>query len=265
MQFLKRILGVNRSTTNILVRGEVGRHSLQDEATRRNIRYAGYIHNKDQTALVKQAYIYELSRPDTVVTFLRTINKHAEAIHLLHKEFLPYANPYENIYAVDEKKMNRYIYQIYHNEWRENLEKSSKGECYRSFKDKMKLEPYLDKLSRAKRVTLTKMRISDHKLMIEEGRRTTPQIPREHRTCKICRQQIESEYHFLMECTLYGSRQSFFNEVSISVPQFQTLNSRQKFLFLMTQEDEQITDQLATLIQKWLSLRNLILTYFFQP
>ena len=129
----------------------------------------------------------------------------------------------------------------------------------------MKLEPYLDKLSRAKRVTLTKMRISDHKLMIEEGRRTTPQTPREQRTCKICSQQIESEYHFLMKCNLYGSRQSFFDAVSTSVPQFQSLNSRQKFLFLMTQEDEQITDHLATLIQKWLSLRNLILTYFFQP
>ena len=129
MQFIKRILGVNRSTTNILVRGEVGRHSLQDEATRRNIRYAGYIHRKDQTALVKQAYNYELSRPETATTFMRTINKHAAAIHSLHREFLPYANPYENVHAIDEKKMNRYIYQIFHNEWKENLEKSSKGEC----------------------------------------------------------------------------------------------------------------------------------------
>ena len=33
-----------------------------------------------------------------------------------------------------------------------------------------------------------------------------------------------------MECTLYGSRQSFFNEVSISVPQFQTLNSCKKLI-----------------------------------
>ena len=263
MQFIKRILGVNRSTTNILVRGEVGRHSLQDEATRRNIRYAGYIHRKDQTALVKQAYNYELSRPETATTFMRTINKHAAAIHSLHREFLPYANPYENVHAIDEKKMNRYIYQIFHNEWKENLEKSSKGECYRSFKDKMKFEPYLDTLSRAKRVTLAKIRISDHKLMIEEGRRTTPQTPREQRTCKFCTQEIESENHFLMECFLYGSRQSFFNEVSISVPQFQALNSHQKFLFLMTQEDEKIADQLATEMQKWLSLRNLMLTYFF--
>ena len=30
MQFLKRILGVNRSATKILVRGELGRHTLQD-------------------------------------------------------------------------------------------------------------------------------------------------------------------------------------------------------------------------------------------
>ena len=34
-QFLKRVLGVNRSTTNALVRGELGRHSLLEQITNR--------------------------------------------------------------------------------------------------------------------------------------------------------------------------------------------------------------------------------------
>ena len=36
-QFLKRIPEVNRSTTNIVVRGEIGRHSLQAYILNRNI------------------------------------------------------------------------------------------------------------------------------------------------------------------------------------------------------------------------------------
>ena len=36
LQFLKQILGVNRSTTNILVRGELNRHSMQREVLKRH-------------------------------------------------------------------------------------------------------------------------------------------------------------------------------------------------------------------------------------
>ena len=45
-QFLKRLLGVNRSTTNVLVRIEVGRHSLQEQILARNINYIKYIESK---------------------------------------------------------------------------------------------------------------------------------------------------------------------------------------------------------------------------
>ena len=59
-QFLKRLLGVNRSTTNVLIRSEVGRHSLQEQILARNINYIKYIENKDPPSLVKQAANYEI-------------------------------------------------------------------------------------------------------------------------------------------------------------------------------------------------------------
>ena len=61
-KFLKQLLGVNRSTTTVMVRGELDKHSLQEEILRRHILYAKYIHNKDTTSRVKQAYSYELNR-----------------------------------------------------------------------------------------------------------------------------------------------------------------------------------------------------------
>ena len=59
-QFLKRLLGVNISTTNLLIRSEVGRHSLQGQILARNINYIKYIENKDPPSLVKQAANYEI-------------------------------------------------------------------------------------------------------------------------------------------------------------------------------------------------------------
>ena len=48
-QFLKRILGVNRSTTNVMVRSEMGRHSLLK-----------HVETKSSLSLVKQAADYEI-------------------------------------------------------------------------------------------------------------------------------------------------------------------------------------------------------------
>ena len=68
-QFLKRLLGstadysgpwANRSTTNVLIRSEVGRHSLQEQILARNIYYIKYIENIDPPSLVKRAANYEI-------------------------------------------------------------------------------------------------------------------------------------------------------------------------------------------------------------
>ena len=58
-QFLKRLLGVNRSTTNVLARSELGRHSLQESILTRNINYVKYVEMKNPLSLVKQAITYE--------------------------------------------------------------------------------------------------------------------------------------------------------------------------------------------------------------
>ena len=62
LQSLKQILGVNRSATTAMVRGELNRHSLQEEILRRNINYGGYMHVKYHSSIVEQAYVSELNR-----------------------------------------------------------------------------------------------------------------------------------------------------------------------------------------------------------
>ena len=78
-QLLKKILGLNRSTTNILVSGEIGRHCLQAYyILNRNINYIKYLENKFNTKLVKQALNYEQSTMDCRPTVLCVYSKLVE-------------------------------------------------------------------------------------------------------------------------------------------------------------------------------------------
>ena len=66
----------------------------------------------------------------------------------------------------------------------------------------VELEVYLvDMTSRRHKVTYTKFRLSDHSLMIEEGRRKRPKIPRDERIGPICSGEIENYIHFLIKYT----------------------------------------------------------------
>ena len=261
LHFLKQILGVNRSTTNILVRGELNRHSLQREVLKRHIKYVQYVTRKEGNRLVTQAYNHELSRGGNN-TFFNTIKRHAEDLQRLHGQFIPYRHPQENILDISEEKLKSYTCEIFNKIWKSKLEISTKGETYRRFKDQKQYEPFLDYLTRKSRRTLVKIRLSDHKLMIEEGRHFRPQIPRERRWCKHCKTEVEDEQHMLIDCKLYGNRTQWFNIISEKCPNFTLLNSHQKFIYLMTQGDEQLVKETAEKIGDWLDLRDLIYTNF---
>ena len=62
------------------------------------------------------------------------------------------------------------------------------------------MEQYLTTIKNPNiRKTFTQFRISNHKLEIERGRYEN--IPREHRTCKMCDLgEIEDEFHFTFKC-----------------------------------------------------------------
>ena len=262
LQFLKQILGVNRSTTNILVRGETYRHSLQLDILKRNIRYAKYIRGKEDNCIVKHAYQYEIER-EHPISFFSTIRKHEEEIQAAHGQFHPYRYPLENILDISEEKLKIYTRQIHDNIWKSKLDASVKGETYRSFKDQLHYEPILKVLDRKHRRVMMKFRMSDHKLMIEEGRHYRPKIPRENRLCKICNDEVEDEQHMLINCKLYGQRNKWFTEIGEKIPNFNNLNYHQKFIFLMTQEDNQLIKETAKKNSSWLDLREKIITYFF--
>ena len=118
-----------------MVRGELGRHSLQEEILRRNINYAIYIQQKEGSPYVKQAYEYEMQR-NAGVTFFSTMDRHLFELSQPNQTdtdglFLPipYANPYENINQdLSRDKQKLLTGEIFQRKWRDKLDQSSKAD-----------------------------------------------------------------------------------------------------------------------------------------
>ena len=91
--------------------------------------------------------------------------------------------------------------QEYVSYWQNTLQHSQKLELYRSFNHNTSI--YLDLRGTAVGRALVKLRISNHKLMIEIGRYNQTTKDNSHRP--LCGSNlIEDEVHFLFHCATYS-------------------------------------------------------------
>ena len=98
---------------------------------------------------------------------------------------------------------------------------------YKSVKNKLEFEPYLNLPAFEQRKCITKLRCSNHSLQVEEGRHHN--ILPENRMCRICPlKEVETEEHFLIRCTFFYRYKPKFN--------LQTITSAKSFM-LETEPD----------------------------
>ena len=249
-QFLKRILGVNRSTSNIMVRADLGRYPLKSCILLRNIRYLKQINQKDDKTLVRQAYSYENIHYEKRINIENTARSFENKLKdILNEEF--------SIYDLSNYKLKKYINLVFCEDWSTKLTNSSKADSFKLFKSFPKFESLYDHVNNRKHLnSLTKFRLSDHKLLIEEGRRKRPILPRNERLCKNCN-IIEDETHFLIDCKLFDNdRREMFRSIVHEFPRFAEINdSKTKFIFLMSQENKKVTNTIAFYIHKCFFVR----------
>ena len=100
---------------------------------------------------------------------------------------------------------------VYRISWKNNLRScTGKLRSYSTYKHTFHLENYIIQLPLAFRRNLTKLRISAHNLAVETGRYTKgTKIMPNKRLCFHCK-LVESEYHLVLECSLYTDLRSTF-------------------------------------------------------
>ncbi len=109
-------------------------------------------------------------------------------------------------------------------------------QCHLSIKREYSMAEYLYTVSDKKlKSTLTRYRLSGHKLMIETGRHRKTWLPPEQRLCSHCDlNQLETELHFLTECSKYTYiRTVFYDKIQQIHPTFKTLPDQEKLPYML--------------------------------
>ena len=242
VQFLKRILGCNYKTSNIMTRSEVGVRPLIMDIFKRTLLY---------TKSVKER---KFSTAYTAFEF-ETANAVAPNFNSYISKIVP--NPSE-LELLSRSDLIKRLNDVYDRYWWSKLLDSPKAISYVSFKNTVFLEKYLYTIENLKhKIALSRFRLSNHNLLIERGRHMRPRLERNDRKCFVCSDKIENEMHFVTECPLYENERSvLFQSCRENSMNFDLLTtSEQKFCFIMTNECESVIRNLGKFIFESFKLR----------
>ena len=137
-----------------------------------------------------------------------------------------------------------------------NAENEGKLRTYFKFKSIFKQELYLNTVRDINtRQQLSRFRTSSHDLEIEKGRYRN--VSKDQRLCSFCNKNaVEDELHFLLECCHYNKyREVFIETISKNYKNFGFMSNEQKFIWLLSSEDEFVIDLVSNHISECFKLR----------
>jgi len=185
-------------------------------------------------SLLRDAYLADIENNSTN-TGTQSWNSAIKSIW----EELEITTPTHSIHAKVMKEHHNKLKKNYEEMFFQELKSatgiSGKGgnklRTYNIIKKEYCLENYLSLTSNPNiRRLITKLRISDHNLRIETGRREKD-MPQEKRICLICNNnQVENEMHFLLACKTQCSKLPAFSRfLARIIPKKRTICTRLRF------------------------------------
>ena len=223
--FCKQLLGLNRKTSNLACRMELGQFSLKTDSQSNSIKFwTRIISLKDNSLRVKsyKEMLIPLTNDSWPGKICDILNRHGFGETWLIGNTAADIN--FKLFSKSFEQRSRDIARqeclsTLYNDTRSNSQQRNKLRTFRTFKDDISLENYLNTITNLNhRIALTKLRISSHKLMIEKGRYSRQYIPPEERLCPFCQSKTEDEKHFLLYCVLYDTlRESLFKKLNENI------------------------------------------------
>ena len=158
---------------------------------------------------------------------------------------------------MDKTAFQRMIELFYQEAFAYISQEDSKLRIYARLKKDRGLENYLKNVDLEKRIPLTKIRLSNHDLVIEKGRHQGLEV--HQRNCPLCSEiLVEDELHFLLQCKTYTSiRADRFSQAKIYFPEFDHFSKDQQLKTLLT--DDHIVKHSGNYLLKAFELRRFIL------
>ena len=231
-----------------MIRTELGKKTLICDITRKSALYINQL-KLNPKSLANQALQYESENNDdsNIFQLVRTFTPFYR-INQENQEF---------IQTINKRKIQKQNDAFYNQIWKTDIAKLSKAESYLQYKDNIRMEKYLTSLKNTKhRKALTRLRLSCHPLMIEKGRHRKPPLERSERKCPFCKSLVESELHFIVTCPKYeNERTLLFRACTENSIHFEVLSNESKFIFIMSNEDMNISSALGSYTFNCMKLR----------
>ena len=255
MKFCKFSLGVGKRSSNLAVIEELGRYLLFIEIIISMFSHLTRLSNSKDILLSESLSVSKLLSDQNKKSWYSTILSLLKYLKLdLRFVMNSKTNLKHFLYTKLKSNYNRLWFLSLHDD-KINKDFGNKLRTYRLFKNNISLEPYLSMKNDEQRILLSKLRISNHNLEIERGRHRGLQA--KERICKLCLKEVEDEIHFLLKCeALQNVRTPFIDLINYNNYNFKHLDIREQFIWLMSNEDNFIINQLSDMILKLHSSRN---------
>ena len=247
-KYYKYVLGVHKKSTNLAVYGELGRTPYFIDIIGGVIKYFKRIQNMESDSLLAQS----------LNTSKELFNNGKQSWYTGLSFIFDQLNIDVNMSVHEikslliKRSMGYWEKQIKENA----VDKQGKLRTYFCFKPKFKKEIYLRIIqNREVRKCYTEFRISAHQLAIERGRYKN--VKSTERICKNCHtNEVESEMHFLLQCQKYQEeRNKLYLYLKSTYKNFNILTDENKFIWLLTNENEDVIQKLSNFIFTCLEIR----------
>ena len=214
LYFCKRYCHLPTQAANVFVYGECGRLPLCTFYMAQCIKYWVKLLHTDPNRYPRQCYnmlkgLDELGRKTWAGSIKLLLFSLGFGFVWIAQD-VGDSNQFMNIIKIRLK-------DIYSQKWHDSLINTSKADTYKCYKSLLTPEKYLSiNLQYLYKQALAKFRTSTHDLMIEKGRHIG--LDRNYRYCHYCRCKgisvIESEFHFLCECSASNDvRENIFGSI----------------------------------------------------
>ena len=238
---LKQFLNVSVKTPNVMVYGDTGRYPLAINAAMRVVRYWLKILKMDKDRLPRRVY-------EMLLKNMEIENNWAYKLSALLKE-----NGCEEVWEnqkvesessflcyLKDSLINKFIEQ-----WMQEMNRSSRYEIYRSFKQTLEIEAYLYKVDKKVfREVLVKFRFGISDLYIHKHRYDVML----ETVCPLCQEEDEDEYHILIRCPAVSDLR-----LKYILPH--VIENGNLFEYLMRSEEQTILRALSTYLYHVLKRR----------
>ena len=238
---------MQRQTTNVGVLLELGRIPIITYGMKNCMKNYSRIHmSKKANKLVISAHLLSLN---CALKWTEEVKTH------LNRSGIGSENRNPSLYSTFFKRMS----DTFHQEAFTTINsEESKLRTFGKLKTTIGISPYLTQVRHLdSRKALSKVRLSNHDLMIEKGRHL--KIDKTQRFCPFCPSSIETELHFLLHCKIFNvMREPLWSEVQDTIEISDQTSDQEKFTTLLS--NEFVAAKVGNFLHKALSIRKFLLS-----